>query len=169
MVNGSGRLDARTDLSQSCVKGHRLIPRGHVIFVMKKRYFKAALISFVGAALIALYLFVGNLTGLLLQCPFRLATGLSCPGCGSQRAFWALINGDFRTALTVNLILPPLFVYLALLLVCYLAAGEQSEGASPLRRFLTLRLYPVLSSYKMAWFLSALIVLWTIVRNILGI
>lgn len=31
-------------------------------------------------------------------CPFRLLTGLECPGCGSQRCFHQLMHGNVRQA-----------------------------------------------------------------------
>lgn len=35
-------------------------------------------------------------------CPFRLATGLPCPACGSTRAVAAILRGDFAEALRLN-------------------------------------------------------------------
>lgn len=49
-----------------------------------------------------------------LRCPFKTLTGLDCPGCGSQRAFQALLKGDFATAWAYNpaaLIAPPLAIF----------------------------------------------------------
>ncbi len=37
-----------------------------------------------------------------LRCPFKMMTGLDCPGCGSQRACQALINGNFSAAWGYN-------------------------------------------------------------------
>lgn len=36
------------------------------------------------------------------KCPFRLATGYDCPGCGSQRAAHALLNLDIAAAFRHN-------------------------------------------------------------------
>lgn len=51
----------------------------------------------------------------LLKCPIKSATGLSCPGCGSQRAIVALATGHFRDAFRYNAIIffVPIFMYLA--------------------------------------------------------
>ena len=38
------------------------------------------------------------------SCPFHTFTGLYCPGCGSQRAFHALLNGDITSALGYNML-----------------------------------------------------------------
>lgn len=40
------------------------------------------------------------------KCPFKLITGLDCPGCGSQRALHALLHADIASAWGAN----PLFV-----------------------------------------------------------
>ncbi|MXV17560.1 DUF2752 domain-containing protein [Hufsiella ginkgonis] len=40
-----------------------------------------------------------------LHCPFRRLTGLDCPGCGSQRAFHALLHGEVARAADYNLLL----------------------------------------------------------------
>lgn len=37
-------------------------------------------------------------------CPFRLGTGLDCPGCGTLRAVHALTEGDVVGALSSNLL-----------------------------------------------------------------
>ena len=36
------------------------------------------------------------------KCPFKLITGLSCPGCGIQRAIHAMLHGKFTEAITYN-------------------------------------------------------------------
>jgi hypothetical protein len=50
-----------------------------------------------------------------LPCPFRLATGWSCPGCGTQRAMHLFLHGDFLAAVHSNplsLILIPVVAFL---------------------------------------------------------
>ena len=48
-----------------------------------------------------------------LPCPLQYATGIHCPGCGSQRAIHQLLHGDIITAFWINpllvLTLPILF------------------------------------------------------------
>ena len=36
------------------------------------------------------------------KCPFKLITGLSCPGCGFQRATHAILHGEIKQAITYN-------------------------------------------------------------------
>jgi len=48
------------------------------------------------------------------QCPFKMLTGLDCPGCGSQRAVHAILHGEFRQAFYHNALLMPFVPYLAL-------------------------------------------------------
>jgi hypothetical protein len=36
------------------------------------------------------------------MCPFRLATGLPCPGCGLTRSWVFIAHGDFGAALRAN-------------------------------------------------------------------
>ena len=42
-------------------------------------------------------------------CPFRLATGLPCPGCGLARSWTALGHGDVAAAFDRHPFGPPLF------------------------------------------------------------
>lgn len=45
-----------------------------------------------------------NQPGRYPTCPFKLATGLDCPGCGTLRAVHALTNGQLVTALDHNVL-----------------------------------------------------------------
>jgi hypothetical protein len=45
---------------------------------------------------------VSKLWGEIWHCPFKMATGLPCPGCGGLRAFELLTQGDFIGALWTN-------------------------------------------------------------------
>jgi len=45
-------------------------------------------------------------------CPFRVVTGLDCPGCGSQRAAHDLLNGDVVAAFEHNQLLVTALPYL---------------------------------------------------------
>lgn len=110
------------------------------------------------AGALVLYAVVCGISGRMPPCPFRWLTGLQCPGCGSQRAFRALLEGHPLEAWSYNLLLPPLLVYLGLILLLPLlrnpAAGKiHSRLTSPLSVFILL----------------GTVILWGILRNILHI
>jgi hypothetical protein len=62
------------------------------------------------------FLFNPSSVSFFPECPFHLLTGLYCPGCGSQRAFHALLHGRVLEAAGFNLLAVlawPLLVYSA--------------------------------------------------------
>lgn len=105
----------------------------------------------------ALYFLASPESGIYPRCTFKMLTGLSCPGCGFQRSIHALLHGHFLEAVGYNAILPLLFVVLALLAL----ASIPSERLQPLRR--------VLTSSPFILSILILLILWTILRNLLGI
>lgn len=54
-----------------------------------------------GACAVAALSPVGDSEGQVL-CPYRLATGGWCPGCGCTRALSAVVRGDVGASLTLN-------------------------------------------------------------------
>ncbi|WP_019538038.1 DUF2752 domain-containing protein [Proteiniphilum acetatigenes] len=56
----------------------------------------------VAAALYIFYTFDPETQPLFPKCPFLLATGYECPGCGSQRAVHSLLHFNIGTALKYN-------------------------------------------------------------------
>lgn len=93
-------------------------------------------------------------SGLWPRCMIKSITGLDCPGCGSQRAFHALIHGDVAAAWGYNALIFILAPVVALLL----ASGLWPRRLAPVARLLNSR-YAALS-------LLAIIILWTIIRNL---
>lgn len=87
------------------------------------------------------------------KCPFWLLTGYQCPGCGSQRALHAFMNGHFREGIQYNYLMVPLLCYAILLLV--LPHGS--------------RLHDRLTSSTACILLAVVIVLWWVLRNVFGI
>jgi hypothetical protein len=43
--------------------------------------------------------FIKWLQNFLIPCPFKKLTGIDCPGCGFQRSFLALLQGDINKSL----------------------------------------------------------------------
>lgn len=68
-------------------------------------------------ALVGLYHLDPEANGVIL-CPYRVLTGLACPGCGLTRAAHHLVRGDLATAWTYN---PLLFVAVPLVVAFALA------------------------------------------------
>lgn len=51
-----------------------------------------------------------NVKGSYGFCPFKVVTGLDCPGCGLMRGTHALFTGQIARALDHNIFLPAVFV-----------------------------------------------------------
>jgi hypothetical protein len=77
-----------------------------------------ALLSIAAAAAAAvgvwvLYTFPPAAYSFYPRCPFRLVTGMLCPGCGTTRALHHLLHGRVEEAFRLN---PMLFVLMAVFL-----------------------------------------------------
>ncbi|HEY1661002.1 MAG TPA: DUF2752 domain-containing protein [Verrucomicrobiae bacterium] len=101
-----------------------------------------------------LYFFNPSTHGFYPRCLFHQVTGLNCPGCGATRALYALLHGQFQTALRDN----------ALFVVSL--AGGAIWGA---RFLLQKRKNPGLKlnlSPNFAWAYVAVLVLFGVLRNL---
>ncbi len=68
---------------------------------MLRKYRKVLILSAIYfVSLAGLFLF--HYHPLPVSCPFKMITGLPCPGCGGMRAAWALLHGDVSDALWMN-------------------------------------------------------------------
>lgn len=111
-------------------------------------------------AVMLLGVFYANTTpesGLYPRCVFKMLTGLSCPGCGSQRAIHSMLGGDFEAAFRHN----ALFVVELPLIALLLSARLLGSRAPKLNRLLSARFFIL--------FILATIIIWTIVRNIFDV
>jgi len=84
--------------------------------ILTRQYILA--ISIVAIAGSLLYFFFDpSLSELFPKCIFYSLTNLDCPGCGSQRAIHALLNGNILQAADYNLLVIlflPILIYSAL-------------------------------------------------------
>lgn len=88
------------------------------------------------------------------RCMFKLITGYDCPGCGSQRALHAVLNGRFAEAWTAN----P-FVFFAAPLGLFYISLEAVR-----KRFPQLHVAAT-NPFLITFFLLATII-FTIIRNL---
>ncbi len=63
---------------------------------------------------------------------FKALTGYDCPGCGSQRAFHALVGGDFAAAWSFN----PFLFFAVPVGLLYITSGIWGSRMPRLRRAL---------------------------------
>ena len=54
------------------------------------------------AGAVYVFVFEPGRSGFFPLCPFRLFTGLTCPGCGTTRALHELMHGHFVAAFMLN-------------------------------------------------------------------
>jgi len=82
----------------------------------------------VGVLTVALHFRDPHTSGSWGLCPFKLFTGLDCPGCGGLRAVNDLTNGDVSAAASSNL----LFVLMVpVLVLCWLRWAQQAWTGTP--------------------------------------
>ena len=117
-----------------------------------------ACIFVVCAALLCIYYFFDpSQSAWMPRCAFHELTGLRCIGCGSQRAIYSALHGDFATAMHYNAALVITLPLLAL------------YAFSELMRAQFTRLYAFLYSRTAIAILLLLVAGWWIGRNIAGI
>jgi hypothetical protein len=72
--------------------------------VMHRYRVMAAFVVLATTGAVLLRLFDPAQSLIFPPCPLRYFTGLYCPGCGSLRAIHALLHGDLRQAVAMNLL-----------------------------------------------------------------
>lgn len=97
-------------------------------------------------------------TGWAVPCLFRLVTGLNCPGCGVTRMCLALLRLDLAGAWAAN---PGLMVLLPALGVLGLSAARRYVATGE-RHLLPWQ-------NALAWALAGALILYGVVRNIVGV
>lgn len=96
-------------------------------------------------------------SGWFPRCPSKLITGYDCPGCGSQRAIHAILNGDIAGAVRHNAIL---IVAIPMIIILWTASLLRERYP---------RFYSAMNSSVTAYATLAVITAWAIIRNIIGI
>ena len=110
-----------------------------------------------GALLLFYFIFDPVNFNFIPQCVFHKLTGLQCMGCGAQRMVHALLHGDIRGAMEANL-----FLFFSIPWILFFVWVEIFRLKFP-------GLYRKLHSVWVIITISAMLVAWLIVRNILGI
>ncbi|MFG2808076.1 DUF2752 domain-containing protein [Streptomyces massasporeus] len=116
---------------------------------------RAALEAWLGALLLAAVALATALadparSGPFPACPFRAATGLDCPGCGSLRALHELTRGHMAAAADYNALL---LAFLPVGVVVWL-------------RFVFGRCRPRLLPVWWGRAVLAVLLLWSVIRNL---
>lgn len=93
------------------------------------------------------------------KCPFKMITGLSCPGCGIQRAIHAMIHGDFTGAIRYNYFLTYSGPYATLFLIEWMM--PQNKTHEKLRNVIE-------NKYVVNFYIISFSI-WLVVRNVLNI
>ena len=123
------------------------------------RWYIAGGIILVISALVLYGLFPPESSRLFPKCPFHLVTGLSCPGCGSQRMLHSLLTGNLAEAFKANALL---FVSLP-----YLGALMWLEYLGGKARFPRIRQWLMGRTACLTAF--TVIIIWWVGRNMFGI
>lgn len=76
---------------------------------MKTKLIACLLVLFAVACVVLYYLDPVKYV-FMPKCPFKMLTGLDCPGCGFQRAMHALLHGHVMQAIRFNFSLSSLFL-----------------------------------------------------------
>ena len=93
------------------------------------------------------------------KCPFKLVTGLQCPGCGIQRALHALLQGRFLDAIHYNYFLlfsGPYIISFGIRAL--LPKGKVKD-----------KLTSIIEDKRLIWLYIILFFVWFVLRNMLNL
>lgn len=122
--------------------------------IPRKSYLPAAAALLFVAAVAFLYFRFDPAVSPFPKCVFLKLTGWQCPGCGSQRAFHALLHGHVGAAWRYNGLLLLMLPYLGALL---LAGGLKKKHP---------RFYAIMNRSEMVITVLAAVIVWFLVRNL---
>jgi len=147
-------------ISDSVSLAFQIMTRFHFVSVATDiaRQRMIAATVWLGLAAGATFLFLFNPTSPANQffpkCPFRMLTGLQCPGCGSTRAFYQLLHLHPIAAFKLN---PLMMLTLPFIIYGFLGFTKSAITGQPQRRVF---IPPI---YLWAWL--ALMIFFWIFRN----
>ena len=121
---------------------------------MRRPLILFAVIAFLMVMGVIYYALDPSSSSLFPSCAFLELTGYKCPGCGSQRAIHALLNGDVVQAFKFNALL---FISIPWLALCIYAESQRVRNP---------RLYLRLNSQLLIWLFLIMVLLWWLLRNI---
>ncbi len=122
--------------------------------VARRRLTALFIWSAIGFSSVYLWIFEPGKTGFFPTCPFRMLTGLNCPGCGSTRGLHRLVHGDLLGAFQFNALLVIVLPFMFYALARYTLAAATGR---PYQRHYVKPRY--------LWMLIGLIMAFWIVRN----
>ena len=93
------------------------------------------------------------------KCPFKLITGLNCPGCGIQRAIYALMHGEIKEAIHYNYYLLYSGPYAASFLLVWLLPQNSFRG----------KLKSIIENKHVVDFYIVTFLMWLVIRNIFNL
>lgn len=111
-------------------------------------------LALTGLVLATLYVADPAVTHLFPPCPFRAATGIECPGCGTARAVHQLLHGRPLAAFRLN---PLLALYAPFLVRALFASAFLAIRGRPLP--------PLAIRAGWIWLLLAVTLAFWVVRN----
>lgn len=130
---------------------------------MRKRLAAIAIALVALAALAFLFLVNPEESIIAPKCPYKMLTGLNCPGCGGQRAVHAFLHGEFRQGFLYNPILLPALAYLAAIACSWLLSKRGTDPDSRAGRF-----YCAITGRTACLIAFIAIVIYWIARDLLG-
>lgn len=93
------------------------------------------------------------------KCPFKMLTGLQCPGCGGQRMAHALLEGHFREAISYNYYMLLAGPYVLAFIINWLMPDGKVRT----------KFKVFLEDNRLVWTYIITFCIWLVVRNILKI
>jgi len=125
-------------------------------FKKNKNGLKAILYLMITLGVVIFFYFYNPVTKAYPSCPFYHFTGLYCPGCGSSRAVYQIVHGNFLYALNLNPLMIISIPFIFYLLMAKLNIKIRGKVIFK-RKVFTKKFYV---------FLIVMIALYSIIRNI---